>query len=675
MTGKDIKEIESLKEKTSHFIALAGNPNVGKSSIFNNLTGLGVMTANYPGKTVELNLGTTKINGSSVGIIDLPGIYSFGCISDDQFVARQTLLEWTFDTVIMVIDATNLARNLYMLLQLIDMGFPVIVALNLIDEAEKVGLRTDVEKLKEMTGVKVFATAAVRGQGIEELIRHAISPECSVGYCERNYTYGALVEKEISRISELLQKLSVKFPFPLSLRACALLLLEGDAQFMELLDSMPEREEILVELARAWRTIKDMHGEDAPLWIIRERHGIAGSIAAAVQSERVKKGRNDNLLWKLSTNPVTGFPILLGVFIVMLMILFNGGNWLAEILDKLWSRWCSPPISSLIHMVAGDSVWARVLSWGFDDGLFAAVSVGIPYVLIFYIILSILEDTGYLNSAAFLLDRALHAVGLHGKAFIPLAAAIGCNVPAVVGTRILNSKRERVIAIFLIVLIPCSARVAVIIGAVSRFIGWQWALVIFLIDIALVIGSGFLINRHAGGESEGFVMEVFPFRNPNFLTAMKKTWIRFADFVWIATPIVIGGSLLLGYLFESGHIWSLSRPLAPVFEWWLGLPPFAGLTLIFAVLRKELALQFLVTLAMAHQGHSIDNLLLIMTKEQLFTFTLFNTLYLPCLATIAVIQRELGLRWTCAILGATLAFTIIFVGLVHHFLTLTGLLS
>lgn len=675
MTGKDIKEIGSLKEKTSHLIALAGNPNVGKSSIFNNLTGLGVMTANYPGKTVELNLGTTKINGTSVGIIDLPGIYSFGCISDDQFVARQTLLEWTFDTVIMVIDTTNLARNLYMLLQLIDMGFPVIVALNLIDEAEKVGLHTDIEKLKEMTGVKVFATAAVRGQGIEELIRHAISPECSIGHCERNYTYGSLVEQEISRISGLLQKLSVKFPFPLSLRACALLLLEGDSQFLELLDDLPPREEILVELARAWRTIKDMHGEDPPLWIIRERHGIAGSIAAAVQSERVKKGRNDNLLWKLSTNPVTGFPILLGVFIVMLMILFNGGNWLAEILDKLWSRWCSPPISSFIHMAAGDSIWARVLSWGFDDGLLAAVSVGIPYVLIFYIILSFLEDTGYLNSAAFLLDRALHTVGLHGKAFIPLAAAIGCNVPAVVGTRILSSKRERIIAIFLIVLISCSARIAVIIGAVSRFLGWQWALVIFLIDIALVIGSGFLMNRHAGGESEGFVMEVFPFRNPDLLTVMKKTWMRFADFVWIATPIVIGGSLLLGYLFESGHIWSLSRPLAPVFEWWLGLPPFAGLTLIFAVLRKELALQFLVTLAMAHQGHSIDNLLLIMTKEQLFTFTLFNTLYLPCLATIAVIQRELGLRWTCAILGATLSFTVIFVGLVHHFLILTGLLS
>jgi len=675
LTGRELKEIESLRDKTSHLIALAGNPNVGKSSIFNNLTGLGVMTANYPGKTVELNLGTTKINGSSIGIIDLPGIYSFGCISDDQFVARQTLLEWTFDTVVMVIDATNLARNLYMLLQLIDMGFPVIVALNLIDEAEKVGLRTDVEKLEEMTGVKVFATAAVRGQGIEELIRNAVSPECSLGHCKRNYTYGNLLEQEISRISGLLPKLSVKFPFPLSDSACALLLLEGDAQFLELLEDSPAREEMLVELARSWRTIKDMHGEDAPLWIIRERHGIAGYIAAAVQSKREKRRRNDNLLWNLSTSPVTGFPILLGVFASILMVLFYGGNWLSEILDKLWSRWCSPPISLLIHMIAGDSFWAKVLSWGFDDGLLAAVSVGIPYVLIFYIILSFLEDSGYLNSAAFLLDRALHMVGLHGKAFIPLAAAIGCNVPAVVGTRILTSKRERIIAIFLIVLIPCSARVAVIIGAVSRFIGWQWALVIFLIDIALVIISGFLMNRHTGGESEGIIMEVFPLRNPHLLTLLKKTWMRFADFVWIATPIVIAGSLFLGYLYESGYIWYLSRPLAPVFEWWLGLPQVAGLTLVFAVLRKELALQFLVTLAMAHQGHSIDNLLLIMTKEQLFTFTLFNTLYLPCLATIAVIQRELGFRWTCAILGATFAFTVLFVGLVHHLLLLTGLLS
>jgi len=675
LTGKDIHEIESLRERTSHLIALAGNPNVGKSSIFNNLTGLGVMAANYPGKTVELNLGTTKINGTSIGIIDLPGIYSFGCISDDQYVARQTLLEWSFDTVIMVIDATNLARNLYMLLQLIDMGFPVIVALNLIDEADKAGLRIEVEKLEELTGVKVFATAAVRGQGIEEMMRHAVAPECSVGHCARKYTYGSVVEEEIARISSLLKKLAVRFPFPLSENACALLLLEGDAQFLELLEEFPAREEILVELARSWRAIKDVHGEDATLWIIRERHGIAGTIAAAVQSCRARKSRNDNTLWKLSTNPVTGFPILLGVFAAILLVLFNGGNWLASVLDRLWSGFCSPPISSVIHAIAGDSMWAKVLSWGFDDGLLAAVSVGIPYVLIFYIILSFLEDTGYLNSAAFLLDRALHTVGLHGKAFIPLAAAIGCNVPAVVGTRILSSKRERIIAIFLIVLVACSARIAVIIGAVSRFLGWQWALVIFLIDISIVIVSGILMNRHTGGESEGFVMEVFPLRSPHLMTVLKKTWTRFADFVLIATPIVVVGSLVLGYLYESGHIWSLSRPLAPVFEHWLGLPHFAGLTLIFAVLRKELALQFLVTLAMAHQGHSIDNLLLIMTKEQLFTFTLFNTLYLPCLATIAVIQRELGFRWTCAILMATLTFTIVFVGIVHHLLMLTGLLS
>ncbi|MDQ7821176.1 MAG: ferrous iron transport protein B [Candidatus Eremiobacteraeota bacterium] len=673
MTDNTLKEISALREKTSCLVALAGNPNVGKSTIFNHLTGLGVMTANYPGKTVELNLGSTRIGDVSAGIIDLPGIYSLGCISDDQYVARQTLLENRFDAVIMVLDSTNLARNLYMLLQLVDMGFPVIAALNLSDVAEKSGLQTDIKKLEKYTGVKVIATSAVYGQGIEELMHEALKPECTVETCMRRHNYGTDIEHEIDSIAAALERLHIGFPYPLSYKACALLLLEGDLQFLEFLESMPGREEVFLLLGNAWRKIQDIHGENASLWIIRERHGIAGEIASSVQARQKKK--KANMLWKLSTDPVMGFPLLFAVFGLIVFILFEGGNTLSDGLTTLWSAWLSPPINAVITGIAHASLWAKILRWGFDDGLLAAVSVGIPYVLIFYFLLSFLEDTGYLNAAAFLVDRFLHAVGLHGRAFIPLAAAIGCNVPAVIGTRILTSKRERVIAIILIVLISCSARTAVIIGAVSRFLGWGWALLIFFIDGAIVVGAGMLMHRYTSGESEGFVMEVFPLRYPHMGTVVKKTWVRFADFVWIATPIVVAGSMVLGWLYETGFIWKLSRPLSPVIEGWLGLPPFAGLTLLFAILRKELALQFLVTLAVAQEGHSIDNLLHIMTREQLFTFTLFNTLYLPCLATIAVIQRELGLRWTVAILGAVLAFSVLFVGLVHHLLLMAGVFA
>jgi len=674
VSEKPVTTLQELRGKVSCMIALAGNPNVGKSTLFNTLTGLGVMTAHYAGQTVELNLGLTRIEGIPVGIVDLPGTYSMGSISVDQFIARQTLLENHFDAVVVVLDSTNLARNLYMLLQLLDMEYPVLVALNLVDELPAKGLTIDLGKLEEHLGITIVPTSAVHGRGVDELVRRAMEIKCPPTGCSRVYRYGDDIEREITRMSDLLQQSGAQLPYTISFRACALLLLEKDPQFMVWLDDIPRGAEILRALKESWRAISSSPEEKAPLRIIRERHELAGAIEAGAVVRKKVEERIEAKLWRVSTNPLTGFPLLFSLCIFVVAVLFEGGNGLSGALSLLWSRFCSPPISALIERIAGHTIWASVLRWGLDDGMLAAISVGIPYVLIFYFFLSFLEDTGYLNAAAFLFDRVLHRVGLHGRAIMPIAAAVGCNVPAVIGTRVLGTLRERIIAIFLVVLISCSARTTVIISAVSQYIGWAWALLIFAIDLGLVIIAGMLMNRYVKGDSEGLVMEVFPLRYPHMKTVLKKTWARFADFVWIATPIVIIGSMILGYLYESKLIWLLSKPLSPIVEGWLGLPDFAGLTLIFAVLRKELALQFLVTLAAAHHGHSTDSLLAIMTAEQLFTFTLFNTLYLPCIATIAVINREIGPRWTILILGTTFTVTVLLTGLVHHLLLFTGAL-
>lgn len=675
MTEKTLTELENLRSKTNFIFALAGNCNVGKSTIFNNLTGIGVLTANFPGKTVELNLGLTRIDGIPIGIVDLPGIYSLGCFSEDQYVARQTLLEYTFDAIIFVLDATNLARNLFALLQILDLGFPVIAALNLVDEAHAKGITIDTEKMEKALGIKVVPTSAVRGDGIKKLIHEAMEMKSAGEKNHSVYRYGSDIENEIKKVTDTLHSLGMKLPYPVSYRACALLLLEKDKQFLQMIESIPQNEAVLRVLEESWRSISQSHGEDAALRIIRERHGHAGSIALDVLVRKVKRERFLDKLWRLSTDPVTGFPILIAVFVLLMAILFTCGNRLSDILIGLWSHYCSVPITAFIKLVAGETIWAKILTWGFDNGILAIVSVGIPYVLVFYLLLSFLEDTGYLNSAAFLLDRALHGIGLHGRAFMPLAAAIGCNVPAVIGTRVLGTLRERIIAIFLIVLVSCSTRTAVVVASVSRFLGWFWVFAIIMIDIALVISAGMLMNRFVRGESEGLVMEVFPLRLPDLKIVLKKTWVRFADFIYVAPPIVIAGSMALGYLYETQLIWKLSKPLSPIIEGWLGLPAFAGLTLLFGVLRKELALQFIFTLAIAQQGHSIDNLLSIMTKEQIFTFTLVNTLYLPCLATIAVIFREIGLKWTFLIMSATLFVTIFLAGIIHHLLLFTGILA
>jgi ferrous iron transport protein B len=313
----------------------------------------------------------------------------------------------------------------------------------------------------------------------------------------------------------------------------------------------------------------------------------------------------------------------------------------------------------------------RTLLWGFDAGLQAALAVGIPYVLTFYFLLALLEDSGYLSSVAFLADQAMRRLGLHGRAIIPLVAGAGCNVPAIIGTRVLASLRERTIASTLVVLVPCSARTAVILGAVSLYLGWKPAVAAFAIVGVLVVLAGLGLNRVMPGESDGLVIEMFPFRWPHFATSAKKTWYRFREFVFVAMPIVLIGSLGLGALYETGYIWALSAPMAPVVQGWLGLPAVAGLTLIFAVLRKELALQLLVALAITQYGSHASSLSAFLAPRQIFVYALVNTIYVPCAATIAALGKELGWKRAAGITTFTIALALVVGGLVDRLLLAT----
>jgi len=332
----------------------------------------------------------------------------------------------------------------------------------------------------------------------------------------------------------------------------------------------------------------------------------------------------------------------------------------------VWQAYASPLIRFVIEFVLGPGVASRTLLWGLDAGINAALSVGIPYVLTFYFILSVLEDTGYLNSIAFLTDPFMHKLGLHGRAAIPLVAGAGCNVPAIMGLRVLTTMRERILAGTLICLMPCSARTAVIAGAVSKYVGWGPAVGIYLIVAGIAFSAGWGLNRVLPGHSAGLVMEMFPFRPPSLSKMLRCTWYRFRDFLFVATPVVLAGSLVLGLIYETGFLWAFTAPLAPVVEGWLGLPAVAGLTLVFAVLRKELALQLLVTLAIAKYGAGVTDLLQFMDRSQIFTYTLVNTLYIPCIATVAVLAKELGWRRALGISGFTILLALAAGGIAHR---------
>jgi len=661
--------VNEVRGRTDFVFALAGNPNVGKSSIFNTLTGTGAVTANYPGKTVEINVAATRLGELHIGLVDLPGTYALGAVSEDQWVARQGILDGNPDAVIVILDATNLARNLYMLLQLQDMGFPVVAALNLFDQAKKKGIEIDVAALSRILGIPVVPTVATHGEGLEALLsaavatvrsaRKHITSDCRAsGGPHTQRTYGADVERVIQELSGNVSALLNGDAPHISPRGLALLLLENDAQFIRLVREARGGPKLLSLVDRAAAQIKSEHDEDAALRVIRERHGLAGAIADEVQ----KRGRDRELLsqrlWRLTTSPLTGLPILAAALGGIFVFLFIVGDFLARMFSTLWAVALSPLIQGLIHAVAGNGVVAKILIWGPDAGIEASLAVGIPYVLTFYFLLAFLEDSGYLNSVAFLTDRIMHRFGLHGRSIIPLVAGAGCNVPAIIGTRVLTTMRERTIASTLIVLIPCSARTAVILGALASLAGWQWGVAVFLLMGLLVAGVGVGLNKVMPGESSGLVMEMFPFRMPSLKSITIKTWFRFKDFIFVATPIVLGGSLLLGALYETGLIWKLASPLAPVMEGWLGLPAVAGLTLIFAVLRKELALQLLLTLAIVRYGPHTKSLLDFMVPSQLFVYALVNTIYIPCVATVAVLGRELGWKRAAAIMAFTIALAL-----------------
>ncbi len=590
--------------------ALIGNPNVGKSTIFNQLTGLGVEINRYPGTAVALEKGNVCYKNEKFEIIDLPGIYSLDGSSDEEALVRTFLEEREAGALIAVLDATRLERNLYLLLQVAEYRMPMFVVVNKIDEAERSGLSIDTRRLSELLGVEVIAVAAREGRNIDRIVPAALGaarpPDVQTPYDHHIEAALTSLEKTLS-----------------TPRHRNLLALQGGSLDPLLRDSA---ESIA-------REIEQRHRMSVHQIIATNRHNFSRQLAAEVVAISERKTSFD--LDRLLTRTMPGIPILCAILVFMLLSVFLIGSWLERAIVAGFTTALIGPFNALGLPPLPAQIGGSLLI-----ALQAGFGIAFPFVFIFYLALSFLEDTGYLTRAAFLADRAMHRLGLHGEAIIPMVIGFGCTVPAIMSIRILKTRREKTIAAFLITMIPCSARTVVIAGIVAAFVGLLWAFSIYLIIFVLIIVSAILLSRITPGEQFGMIVEMTPLRRPQPALVLTKAWIRIKEFLFIAMPVLIVTSIALGLLQYSGIIDALQGMVAPLTMSLLGLPPYASTALLFGIFRKELAFETLAVL-----GGTAD-LGSIMSAVQLYTFAVISVLFIPCVSTIAVLYRNLGARIT-----------------------------
>lgn len=538
-------------------VLLAGNPNVGKSSLFTRLVGIEVICSNYPGKTVETTCGNLSCAKLNAEIIDLPGTYSLKAQNDAEKVAVEMIPSG--DVIIDVLDATNLERNLYLTYELMEYGKPMLVALNMVDDARHKGIEIDVKKLEEMLGIPVAKIVAVTGEGIKELVE--------------------------------------KIP--------------------------------LAKKPQAGRSEKECEKE-------------IGKIISSVQT---RKDKDHTLLERLedaTIKPLTGIPIALLVLFLAFQIVVSAGNYLIEnVLDPFFYDFYGPMIKGLVEpffpagtlaheLLIGEDPDFRVSRGLLTTGLYVPFDMILPFVLLFYMVLGFLEDMGYLPRIATLLDNVMHRLGLHGTAVIPAMLGMGCKVPGILATRILETEKQRFISATLIAIsIPCLAQMAVMIGLLAPY-GVQYIILVYAVLLFIHLSLGLILNKAVKGESPEILLEIPPYRMPNARVLGKKIWFRVRYFLQEAVPYMLAGIFVINLMYIAGFVDAIAKTFGPLMSQLFGLPEEAIIAIIVGFLRKDAAVGMLAPIPMTPMQLAISCILLVT--------------YFPCIATLITLYKELGIK-------------------------------
>ena len=643
----------SFERNADLVVALAGNANVGKSAVFNQLTGVDQIIGNWPGKTVERAEGTLQYQGMKIKVIDLPGIYSFSTYSMEELVSRDFIALEKPDIVVNVVDATALERNLFFTIQLLELNAPLLVALNQIDLMERKGISIDYQRLEEILGVPVVPTIAIKGKGISELTEEIIKlGEQKIAPPE--IKYGKEVEQRIEKLISLLGKIETFYPH----RWLAIKLLERDGEITRLVEGLDSTDGTVVRAAEELaEEIERIHGEPSGVVISAERYKIADEISRKVQKIRTEEETLTDKLDRIALHPILGYLAAVGVIGGLLVWTFILGSQISGILQNALSsvEQYEPVVSGPL----GNIIWN-----GAFTGFVAGVTLVVPYVLPFYIILAVIEDSGYLTRIAIMLDRGMHKLGLHGKAIIPMILGYGCNVPACFSCRIMETPKQKFVAAFLVSLVPCTARTVVILGLVAAFVNIWWALALYAFDIILILLLGRIAFKVVPGESVGLIMEMPSYHVPSAKVVLKQTWARTKSLLWVVFPAYIIGSAVLQAFYAAGLLNPLNDILSPVTVNWLGLPAEVGILLIFGIVRKELTILMLAVI------FQTTNFASVMSPVQLIVLALVTMIYIPCLALILCFAKEFGWKKTAAITVFEVTFAIFLGGIVFRMLSL-----
>ncbi|MBN1169978.1 ferrous iron transport protein B [Candidatus Micrarchaeota archaeon] len=624
-------------------IALAGNANVGKSVLFNNLTGLSRHVGNWPGKTIEKAEGKLNFKGMGISVVDLPGIYSLSTFSIEEQISRDYIAKEKPDVVINVVDASVLERNLFFTLQIMELGRPMVIALNMMDLAGEKGMDIDVKKLSLRLGVPVIPIIATKGKGIAELIETAIRTKKK----PPDIKFRKNIEQEIKKLAEAIK--STDYP-P---RWVAIKLLEED--------DIAVASDIKKKASLSLKKIEKC-GQRGHIAISSERYAAAERISRECISLHKTGIPFTQRLDAILLHRFFGYFFLLFIAGISFLSIFAFGDIASSYMIS-YLEYLNQSAGVLIE----NNMISAIFIGGILEGIVAGVSIALPYLIPFYIILAILEDSGYLARMAFLMDSVMQKIGMHGKAFIPMLLAYGCNVPACLSCRILETQRDRLLATFAVTLVPCAAVTVVVMGLVARYAGLEWALSLYALNLLVILVLGKLAFKAFPGEYIGLVMEMPSYKVPALGNIVFGSWKKIRSFVMVAFPVIIASTILIKAVELLGLLEDIAEILSPVTVGWLGLPAIVGLTLVFGVLRKELTIIMLAALLGTAEFDTV------LTNVQMITIAVVTMFYVPCMPTIAVLKKEQGWKVALAISLFEIVFAIILAGLIARILTYPGI--